>query len=175
MKSLKPVGGTSLYDAIYLASRDLETREGRRVIVVVTDGGDTTSTKTYHDALRAAQMADAVLYAILVMPITADAGRNIGGENALATLSSGTGGRVFTPSLGVSLDRAFLDILTELRTQYYLAYYPKNVPTSKDPFHRLQVRLSRADLQVLARSGYYGDVGPPAEQKPKGSGNAARE
>ena len=175
MKSLKPVGGTSLYDAIYLASRDLELREGRRVIVVVTDGGDTTSAKTFHDALRAAQMADAVLYAILVMPITSDAGRNIGGENALTTLSAGTGGRVFTPSLGSSLDKAFLDILAELRTQYYLAYYPKEVPPPKDPFHRLRIALGRPDLRVLARSGYYGDVGPETAAPGRSPAKAARE
>ncbi len=162
LKSLKPVGGTSLYDAIYLASHDLEIREGRRVIVLITDGGDTTSSKNYHDALKAAQIGDAVIYAILVMPITSDAGRNVGGENALAGLSAGTGGRVFTPSLGSSLDEAFQEILKELRTQYYLGFYPRNVPFTKEPFHRLRVRVNRPDLRVLARSGYYGDVSQKA-------------
>ena len=100
LRQLKPEGGTSLYDAIYLASSDLEDRDGRHVMVVVTDGGDTTSAKRFHDALRAAQSADAVFYSILVMPITNDAGRNIGGENALATLAEGTGGRVFYPTVG---------------------------------------------------------------------------
>ena len=63
-----------MYDAIFLASRDLEYRDGRHVMVIVTDGGDTTSTKNYHQALEAAQMADAVMYPVLVMPITNDAG-----------------------------------------------------------------------------------------------------
>ncbi len=159
LKGLKPLGGTSLYDAIYLASRELDDREGRHVIVVVTDGGDTTSTKEYHDALKAAQLADGVLYAILVMPITNDPGRNVGGENALAGLAAGTGGRVFFPSVGAMLDIAFADILRELRTQYLLGYYPKNVPPSKDPFHRVEVRLSRSDLRALARNGYYEESG----------------
>jgi Ca-activated chloride channel family protein len=158
LKRLKNEGGTSLYDAIYLASSNLEGREGRHVMVVVTDGGDTTSAKNYHQALQAAQMADTVMYPILVMPITNDAGRNIGGENALTSLAAGTGGRVFTPTIGEALDAAFTDILRELRTQYLLAYYPKNVPPSKDRFHRLTVKVSRPDLQVLARSGYYGDA-----------------
>jgi Ca-activated chloride channel family protein len=168
LKRLRPEGGTSLYDAIYLTSRDLAVREGRRVIVVVTDGGDTTSTKKFHDALQAAQLADAVLYAILVMPITSDAGRNIGGENALAVLTSGTGGRVFTPSVGPTLDSAFLDILKELRTQYFLAYYPKNAPPSPDRFHRLVVKLKDPRLRVLARSGYYGDSGPERSAESQG-------
>jgi Ca-activated chloride channel family protein len=158
LKKLKNEGGTSLYDAIYLASGNLESRDGRHVIVVVTDGGDTTSARTYHQALQAAQMADAVLYPILVVPITNDPGRNVGGENALTSLAAGTGGRVFAPSVGDALDTAFTDILRELRTQYLLAYYPRNVPPAKDRFHRLTVKVRRPDLQVLARSGYYGDA-----------------
>ena len=158
MKRLKGEAGTSLYDAIYFASRSLERRDGRRVIVVVTDGGDTTSGKKYHDALEAAQRADAVLYSILVMPITSDAGRNIGGENALTTLGQGTGGKVFLPSVGAELDRAFADILRDLRTQYLVGYYPKNVPLTKNRFHSLKVQLLNPDLQAQYRNGYYGDA-----------------
>lgn len=155
LKRLKPEGGTSLYDALYLACQELEGREGRRVVVVISDGGDTTSAKSFHDALRAAHLADAVLYAVLVMPITNDPGRNIGGENALTGLALGTGGRLFTPSVGPTLDQTFAEILRELRTQYLLGFYPRGVPPVKDGFHRLQVRLRRPDLQVSARSGYY--------------------
>ncbi len=162
MKQLKPSSGTSLYDAIYLVSKDLELREGRRVMVLVTDGGDTTSAKTFRNALQAVQLADTVLYAILVVPITNDAGRNLGGENALITLAAGTGGRVFTPSVGPDLDSAFSDILTELRTQYFLGYYPRRAPPGVDRFHRLEVKVANPNLQVVARSGYYGEVEQPA-------------
>ncbi len=157
LKTLHSEGGTSMYDAIYWASRDLEPRDGRHVIVIVTDGGDTTSVKSYHQALQSAQTADAVMYPVLVMPITNDAGRNIGGENALTTLSAGTGGRVFTPSVSAELDRAFEEILRELRTQYLIGYYPKDVPPSKDRFHLLKVNVRGRNLRVLTRSGYYGE------------------
>jgi len=149
--------GTSLYDAIYLAARDLEEREGRKVIVIVTDGGDTTSIKDFHAALEAAQLADAAIYPVLVVPITNEAGRNIGGENALTTMALGTGGRVFLPTLGAALDAAFADIIKDLRTQYMIGFYPKDVPLTKDRFHRLQVRVLRPDLRVTARNGYYGE------------------
>lgn len=161
LRVLKSEGGTSLYDAIYLASRDLEMREGRHVIVVVTDGGDTTSTKTYHNALEAAQVADTVMFPVLVMPITNDAGRNIGGENALTTLAASTGGRVFAPSLGAELDNAFSDILRELRTQYLIGFYPRNAPATKDRFHSLRVNVRGTSLRVLTRNGYYGDSDRP--------------
>jgi Ca-activated chloride channel family protein len=157
LKQVKSEGGTSLYDAIYLASRELELRDGRHIMVVVTDGGDTTSVKDFHQALEAAQLADVLLYPVVVVPITNDAGRNVGGENALTTLAAGTGGRVFLPSLGAELDRAFSDILRELRTQYMIGFYPKDVPPTKDRFHILKVTLPGSNLRVITRSGYYGD------------------
>ena len=158
LRTIRGEAGTALYDAIYLASGELEHRQGRRVMVIVTDGGDTVSNKDFHAALESAQLADSVIYPILVVPIENDAGRNIGGENALTGLARGTGGRVFAPTLGASMDRAFDQIIRELRTQYFLGYYPKNVPLSKDRFHRLEVQVNRPELQVLSRSGYYGDA-----------------
>jgi Ca-activated chloride channel homolog len=158
LRNLHGSAGTSLYDAIYFASRDLESRKGRKVLVVVTDGGDTTSAKSYHAALNSAQMADSVMYPILIVPIANDAGRNLGGEHALTTLASGTGGRVFEPTLGASLDKAFSDILEELRTQYLIGFYPKDVPLTKDRFHHLEVRVARPGLQILSRNGYYGEA-----------------
>lgn len=158
LHTLKAEAGTSLYDAIYLTAKDLEYRDGRKVMVIVTDGGDTTSTYDFHAALEAAQLADAVIYPILVVPIPNDAGRNVGGENALTTLAQGTGGRVFAPTVGAELDRAFTDLIQDLRTQYLLAYYPKDVPLTKNRFHRLAVRVRNSELRVLARSGYYGEA-----------------
>ncbi|MBI2681372.1 MAG: VWA domain-containing protein [Candidatus Solibacter usitatus] len=158
LRLLKAEAGTSLYDAIYLTAQDLEGRQGRHVMVIVTDGGDTTSTKDFRAALEAAHLADAVIYPILVVPITNNAGRNTGGENALATLAAGTGGHVFAPSVGAALDQAFSDIIMALRTQYLLAFYPKDAPLTKNRFHQLEVRVKRPGLQVSARSGYYGEA-----------------
>jgi Ca-activated chloride channel family protein len=157
LRQLHSEGGTSLYDALYLAARDLDGREGRHVIVVVTDGGDTTSVKDYHRALEATQRADAVLYPVLVVPIRNDAGRNMGGEHALTTLAAGTGGRVFAPSPGVQLDAAFSDILRELRTQYLIGFYPRGTPPTKDRYHALKVKTAVPNLRALTRSGYYGE------------------
>jgi Ca-activated chloride channel family protein len=158
LRTLHGSAGTSLYDAIYFAARDLENRKGRKVLVVVTDGGDTTSSKSYQAALNAAQLADSVMYPILIIPILNDAGRNLGGEHALTTLASGTGGRVFEPTLGTPLDKAFTDILEELRTQYLLAFYPKDVKLTKERFHHLEVQVARPGLQILSRNGYYGEA-----------------
>src|SRR5215472_11828720 len=158
LKTMHGEAGTALYDAIYLAANDLEPREGRKVIVVVTDGGDTVSKKDSHAALEAMQLADAIIYPVLVVPITNEAGRNIGGEHVLQFMAEGTGGKTFLPTLGAALDKAFTDIITELRTQYLIGFYPQNVPPTKNRFHKLEVRVKRPDLRVSARNGYYGEV-----------------
>jgi len=158
LRPLKADAGTSLYDAIYLSSSALHDRDGRHVIVVVTDGGDTTSTKRYADALAAAQKADAVFYPIVVVPITNPAGRNTGGEHALETLAQSTGGRSFYPTVG-ELDRTFADILRELRTQYLIGYYPRGPAAGDGKFHRVRLELPQhPDLRISTRAGYYGVV-----------------
>jgi len=158
LKLLHGEAGTALYDAIYLAAGRLELREGRKAIVVVTDGGNTVSKYTIDDALQAAHMADAVIYSVVVMPITNPVGRNTGGEHALQIMAERTGGKIFFPSSGPELDRVFTDIIRELRTQYMIGFYPKNVPLNKERFHKLEVRTTHPDLRVSARNGYYGEV-----------------
>jgi Ca-activated chloride channel family protein len=81
----------------------------------------------------------------------------IAGEHVLLYMAEGTGGRVFMPTVGPELDKAFADIVSELRTQYMLGFYPRNVPLTKDRFHKLQVKVNRPQLQVSSRNGYYGD------------------
>jgi Ca-activated chloride channel homolog len=157
LRKLRGEAGTSLYDGIYLTAERIADREGRRVIVVVTDGADTVSAKNFHDALRAAHAADAVVYGILAMPIRNDAGRQIGGEHALFGISQSTGGRMFTPGYN-ALDEAFEEILRDLRTQYLIGFYPKGVPLTKDPFHKIEIRASQSGLRVVSRTGYYGEA-----------------
>jgi Ca-activated chloride channel family protein len=157
LRLLHGEAGTSLYDAVWYAARDLEPRPGRKAMIIVTDGGDTTSSHDLKTALRQAQLADAVIYSIVVLPITNDAGRNIGGEHALEFMAQGTGGRTFYPEVNSQLDRTFNEILTELRTQYLLGFYPRGVTPTKDPFHRLEVRVKAPELRVSSRNGYYGE------------------
>jgi len=160
LRRLKPDGGTAMYDGLQFAAKHLEGRSGRHVIIIVTDGGDTASNLKFADAMEAVQRADAVIYPILIVPITNGAGRNIGGENALQTFADNTGGRVFVPSIGSQLDNAFAAILRDLRSQYLLGYYPKNVPPTKERFHRVRIETTRPGLRISARSGYYGDAIP---------------
>jgi Ca-activated chloride channel family protein len=158
LKRLHGEAGTSLYDAICLVSKELEPRQGRKVMVIVSDGGETTSKWGAHDALQAAQLADAVVYPVVVLPITSDAGRNRGGEAFLTYIARGTGGRPFFPEPNVQLDKAFAEIVSDLRTEYVLGFYPHDVPLTSDKWHKLEVREKTGKLQVFARNGYYGEA-----------------
>lgn len=157
---LVPEGGTSLYDALFLVAEAIDRRDGRHVVVVVTDGGDTTSRLNIGSAMKRLQEADAVVYPILIVPIQANAGRNIGGENALQIIAMRTGGKVYAATLGKELDAVFTEILRDLRTQYLVGFYPRGAPPSKDGFHRLELRTKRPGLLVQTRSGYYGEAEP---------------
>jgi Ca-activated chloride channel family protein len=149
---------TALYDAIYLASRQLDQRKGRKVIVLITDGGDTVSTVDYKQAVRAAEEAEALVYSIIVVPIESSAGREIGGEHALIQLSEDTGGKYYYATSITQLDEAFHKISDELRTQYLLAYYPSQ-HTSFSEFRRIEVKLvgvpDSSGYRARHRAGYY--------------------
>jgi Ca-activated chloride channel family protein len=148
---------TALYDALYLGSRALEKRKGRKVMVVITDGGDTVSKVDYAEALRSAQTAEAIVYSIIIVPIENSAGRDTGGEHALIQLSTDTGGKYYYASSLPQLDKAFHQISDELRTQYLLGYYPSQKISDSD-FRRIEVKIKgpEADkLTVRHRTGYY--------------------
>ena len=149
---------TALYDAIYLASRALDRRKGRKVIVLITDGGDTISKVDYKAAVRAAEEAEALVYSIIIVPIESSAGRETGGEHALIQLSEDTGGKYYYATSTAQLDDAFRKISDELRTQYLLAYYPSE-RTSFSEFRRIEVNVAgiadASAFQVRHRAGYY--------------------
>lgn len=156
---IAPGSATALYDTIYLASRDLMQRQGRKVMVLITDGGDTYSKTDYKEAVRAATQSEVILYSIIMVPVEQSAGRDTGGEHALIQLSRDTGGKHYYAAALSQLDVAFKQISDELRTQYLIGYYPSRRLASSD-FRKIDVELSpsvpnASNLQVRHRVGYY--------------------
>ncbi len=153
---------TALYDTLYLGSDALLDRRGRKVMVVITDGGDTVSKTNYQEAVREAQQAEVILYSIIIVPIENSAGRDIGGEHALIQLSRDTGGKYFYASGTAQLDAAFQKISDELRTQYLIAYYPSTRLSDSD-YRRIEIKINPdtkdypepSQLVVRHRTGYY--------------------
>ncbi len=156
---------TALYDAIYLASDRLAGTSAangrRRVIVLITDGGDTVKGSQYTQALEQAQRAGAMVYSIVIVPIYADAGRNTAGEHALIQMAEDTGGKYYYVVDPKDLEPAFAHVSDDLRTQYLLGYYaPRR--GADNSFRQIKVRLADAELKgkydLRYRSGYYADA-----------------
>ena len=146
--------GTSIYDALVLGSRALEKRgeDRRRVIILVTDGGETTSRYDFEAARRAAVRSGALLYTILIRPVKTESGRNTAGEHALETITDTTGGAMFFPDTPQELAVIFDQIDKELRTQYRLAYYP-NPRGPANSYRNIEVKIA-GNYHVRHRKTY---------------------
>jgi len=146
--------GTSIYDAILLASRSLEHRgeDRRRVIILVTDAGETTSSSDFDAARKAAVRSGSLLYTIVIRPVKNESGRNTAGEHALETITDTMGGAMFYPDVASELDGIFDRINRELRTQYRLGYYP-NPRGPANTYRQIEVKVP-GKYQVRHRKSY---------------------
>ncbi len=150
-----PAGsGTSIYDAILLGSRTLGRRgeDRRRVIILVTDAGETTSSADFDSARKEAVRSGSLLYTIVIRPVKNESGRNTAGEHALETITDTMGGAMFYPDSASELDGIFDRINRELRTQYRLGYYP-NPRGPANTYREIEVKVS-GKYQVRHRKSY---------------------
>jgi Ca-activated chloride channel homolog len=126
IKRIPQGAGTSIYDAVFLGSKAL-ARQGadrRSVIILITDGGETTSHADFDTARHEAVRNGTLLYTVVIRAMKSESGRNTAGEHALETITDTTGGAVFYPDGTAQLGEIFDRINRELRTQYRLGYYP---------------------------------------------------
>jgi Ca-activated chloride channel family protein len=147
--------GTSIYDAVLLGSRALARRgdERRRVIILVTDAGETTSHADFDAARKEAVRSNALLYTIVIRPVKNENGRNTAGEHALETMTDTTGGAMFFPDSPQELPAIFDRIDRELRTQYLLAYYPTPRGLA-NTYRSIVVTVTPTNYQVRHRKSY---------------------
>ena len=156
VRSLRPGGGTALYDAIYFACKDKLMRDQplykfRRAMVILSDGEDNESRYSREQALEMAQRADTVVYTIStnISHIETD------GDKVMRYLAEQTGGVAFFPFQAKDLNQSFENIANELRHQYNLFYRPEPLKTD-GLYHPVEIKVrGRRDLIVRARKGYY--------------------
>jgi Ca-activated chloride channel family protein len=162
-------GGTALDDAIYRAAEKLSNPplpkgpnpEVRRVLVVISDGDDNLSDHALSESVEAAIRAEAAIYCVSTntdwLAIDGDKPRKMhveGGDKVLEEFADQSGGRVFYPYKVDDLAQSFVDIGTELRSQYFIAYSPSN-PQSTGKYRKIEVQTDRKGLNVRTRKGYY--------------------
>jgi Ca-activated chloride channel family protein len=158
---------TALYDALCFASQRLSDTPAapaaRRVIVLITDGENTTRHGTYASALEAAQRAGAMVYSLVIVPVATDAGRDTGGEHALIQLATDTGGKSYDVDQQSDLEEALEHVSADLRAQYTLGYYARPHTLSPPPRH---IHLQLTDLALREqyalryRSAYFANPQP---------------
>jgi len=156
IRSMRPGGGTSMYDAIYYAASqklmmDQPRDKFRRAMIIISDGIDTSSDHTRDQALEMAQKADTVVYAISTNITREDRE----GDKVLRYFTEETGGQAFFPFKAEDLDQSFENIANVLRHQYNIFYSPN--PLVRDGlYHPVALKVkTRKDLVVRARKGYY--------------------
>lgn len=163
LEGVSPGGNTSVNDHLYLALKLLEARQGRRVIVLFTDGADLHSVLDMDDVMWKARRSQVLIYWIVLLDrgaantsyITAwrDKNDNARQLEGLARVTEQTGARVIGIRNVEETEKAFREILAELREQYVLGFYPSS---SQDDgkWHEVKVSVARSGAEVRAREGY---------------------
>lgn len=161
-----PEGATALLDGIAQAANYLSEVQGRRVIVIVSDGDDTVSDLTLEQMLKAVQIANCQIYVVkttdfenYIRTKTRQGNANIrqlAAERRMTEIARQTGGSVYSPIDENELDRAFRQISAELSQQYILSYYPDDEPEKRGEFREISLTVAKKEnLTVRTRKGYY--------------------
>jgi VWFA-related protein len=150
-------GGTLLYDAVEVASKDImKTQRGRKALIILSDGVDTGSYVTLQAAVEAALRVDTLIYSILFADPGAYGlfGGHNDGKGALMRLAQETGGGFFEVSKKQSIQQIFDRIQEELRSQYNLGYV-SDQPVRVSEFRKIQLTTKQPGLVVQARERYW--------------------
>jgi Ca-activated chloride channel family protein len=160
-----PSGATALLDGIELAADYLGEVEGRRVMVIVSDGDDTASDASLEQVIKALQIVNCQVFVVkttdfenFVRTGSRRGNANIRqliGERRMIEITSQTGGAVYSPIDQNELDEAFRQIQSELQQQYILSYYPDDEPDKRGEFRQISLTVKRPNLTVRTRKGYY--------------------
>ena len=151
----KPEGSTSLFDTIIAAAAYLRPYSGRRVIVIVSDGIETTSRADFETTLHRVLADDCQIFVVQTGLYDGANLRALAAERRMEQLAAQTGGAAYIPKTTSALDTAFQEIAADLAQQYVLSYYP-GAENRDGRFHVIELRIkSRKDVRVRARKGYY--------------------
>jgi Ca-activated chloride channel homolog len=156
-----PKGRTSLLDAIHMGLRKMKNaRYGKRALLIISDGGDNHSRYGEKEIKGLAKESDVMIYSIGIFDRYLPTPEEIRGPTLLTDIAEPTGGRAFTVDNANVMPSIARHIGMELRTQYVLAYRPKDPHTGKWRKIRVKLRLPRrfAFLQAHAKTGYYASV-----------------
>ena len=153
IRKRKPDGNTALYDALGVYLDGASSEEGRRTLVLYTDGGDTSSSMSYNDAQTLLRASDITLYAIGFLAHMSQS-LQMDQRMKLRTLAEITGGLAFFPTVNKDLEPTYEKIAAEIRSQFTLGYLSTN-PKLDGAWRKVEIRVTRPGAKVRTRQGYY--------------------
>lgn len=153
IRNRKPDGWTALYDALGVYLDGAHDDDGRKILVLYTDGGDTRSQVSFSEVMTFVRAADVTVYAIGLLEHQSS---SVKAEQRmrLQQITEATGGQAFFPYSMKEVDSAYEKILAQIRAQYSLGYLSSNTKTDGQ-WRKVDVRLKRSDLRIQSRKGYF--------------------
>jgi Ca-activated chloride channel family protein len=165
IRNRTPDGNTALYDALGVYLDGASEDDGRKILVLYTDGGDTQSTISFGDLMTLIRASDATVYSVGFLEHSR--GR-IEERARLTQIAEATGGQAFFPTTMKDIDAAYDKVVAQIRAQYSLAYSSAN--TKQDgAWRKVEIKVTRPDLKgmkIMSRRGYFAPYQePPSKTK----------
>ena len=157
IRQRKPDGLTALYDALGTYLDGADRQEGRKVMVMYTDGGDTRSAISLTETMTLLKASQVTVYAIGLVENTGSARQTL--QMTLRQLTEATGGQAFFPSAMKEVETAYDKVLAEINGQYHVGYLSTN-PATDGAWRKVEIRVKRPDLRVRSRKGYFAAYKP---------------
>src|SRR5688572_2468847 len=157
IRQRKPQGWTALYDALGTYLDGAEQQDGRKVMVMYTDGGDTRSALTFGDTMDLLKASQVTVYAIGLVENAGSARTQL--QMTLRQIAESTGGQAFFPTAMNDVESAYEKVLAEINGQYHLGYVSTSA-AADGAWRKVEIKLKRDDLRVRTRKGYFGPYKP---------------
>src|SRR5687767_7423642 len=159
IRQRKPEGWTALYDALGTYLDGAQQQDGRKILVMYTDGGDTRSALRFGETLDLLKASQVTVYAIGLVENTGSARTQL--QMTLRQIAETTGGQAFFPTAMKEVESAYDKVLAEINGQYHLGYVSANTATD-GAWRKVEIKVKRGDLRVRTRKGYYAPYKPPS-------------
>jgi len=164
IRNRTPDGNTALYDAMGVYLDGASDDDGRKILVLYTDGGDTQSTISFGDLMTLIRASDATVYSVGFLEHSRG---QIEERAKLSQIAEATGGQAFFPTTMKDIDAAYDKVVAQIRAQYSLAYTSTN--TKQDgAWRKVEIKITRPDLKglkVMSRRGYFAPYQEPPRTK----------
>lgn len=159
IRQRKADGLTALYDALGMYLDGADSEDGRTIMVMYTDGGDTRSSLSLSDTMDLLKASNVTVYAIGLIENTGSYRAQL--QMTLQRLAETTGGQAFFPTAMKDVESAYEKVLAEIKGQYHLGYQSTNTATD-GAWRKVEIKVKRPDVRVRSRKGYFGPYKPPA-------------